>query len=156
MAADTGRLAFAQVLGVPVRQEFGCAGVSRTRTLPGMSAPPAEGARVAWQDVPVAVRTAVERVCGSAVIEAVTQPGGFSPGVAARVRCLDAAPSGPSGWLLHRAVAPAAAAPPADAAGIPGRPGRGCPPLASHARDGCSRVTTAMARCCLGTPPRPS
>lgn len=54
-----------------------------------MSAPPAEGARVAWQDVPEPVRQAVERVCGAPVIEARTQPGGFSPGVAARVRCAD-------------------------------------------------------------------
>src|SRR5579862_7782328 len=54
-----------------------------------MSAAPAEGARVAWQDVPDAVRTAIERVCGAAVTEARTQPGGFSPGVAARVRCAD-------------------------------------------------------------------
>jgi len=46
---------------------------------------------VAWQDVPDAMRTAIERVCGAAVIEARTQPGGFSPGVAARVRCADGA-----------------------------------------------------------------
>jgi hypothetical protein len=56
-----------------------------------VSAPPAEGARVAWQDVPQPVRRAVERVCGAPVIEARTQPGGFSPGVAARVRCADGA-----------------------------------------------------------------
>ena len=56
-----------------------------------MSAPPAEGARVAWQDVPEPVRTAIEGVCGAAVIEARTQPGGFSPGVAARVRCANGA-----------------------------------------------------------------
>jgi aminoglycoside phosphotransferase (APT) family kinase protein len=60
-----------------------------TGTLPGVSAPPAEGARVAWQDVPQPVRGAIERVCGAPVIEARTQPGGFSPGVAARVRCAD-------------------------------------------------------------------
>ena len=54
-----------------------------------MSAPSAEGARVAWQDVPVPVRTAIEEVCGAPVIEAVSQPGGFSPGVAARVRLSD-------------------------------------------------------------------
>ena len=54
-----------------------------------MSAPPAEGARVAWQEVPSPVRGAIERVCGAPVIEAETQPGGFSPGVAARVRCAD-------------------------------------------------------------------
>lgn len=54
-----------------------------------MTAPPAEGARVAWQEVPRPVRAAIERVCGAPVIEAETQPGGFSPGVAARVRCAD-------------------------------------------------------------------
>jgi hypothetical protein len=54
-----------------------------------MSAPPAEGARVAWQEVPPPVRGAIERVCGAPVVEAETQPGGFSPGVAARVRCAD-------------------------------------------------------------------
>ena len=35
------------------------------------------------------MRAAVERTCGSSVVEALTQPGGFSPGVAARVRCAD-------------------------------------------------------------------
>lgn len=54
-----------------------------------MTAPPAEGARVAWQDVPRPVREAIERVCGAPVTEAHTQQGGFSPGVAARVRCAD-------------------------------------------------------------------
>jgi aminoglycoside phosphotransferase (APT) family kinase protein len=54
-----------------------------------VNAPPAEGARIAWQDVPQPVRSAIERVCGSCVVEAQTQPGGFSPGVAARVRCAD-------------------------------------------------------------------
>jgi aminoglycoside phosphotransferase (APT) family kinase protein len=54
-----------------------------------MAYPPAEGARVAWADVPSLVRTAVEEVCGSPVIEARTQRGGFSPGVAARVVCAD-------------------------------------------------------------------
>ncbi|MGH3254965.1 MAG: aminoglycoside phosphotransferase family protein [Streptosporangiaceae bacterium] len=56
-----------------------------------MNAAPAEGARVPWQRVPEAVRTAIEAVCGAAVIETRTQPGGFSPGVAARVRCADGA-----------------------------------------------------------------
>jgi aminoglycoside phosphotransferase (APT) family kinase protein len=54
-----------------------------------MSAPPAQGARVAWQDVPEPARAAIEEACGSAVTEARTQPGGFSPGLAARVRCAD-------------------------------------------------------------------
>jgi aminoglycoside phosphotransferase (APT) family kinase protein len=53
--------------------------------------PPAEGARVDWWDLPQDVREAIERVCGAAVVEASTQPGGFSPGVAARVSCADGA-----------------------------------------------------------------
>ena len=56
-----------------------------------MSAPPAEGARISWQDMPESARSAIERVCGAPVTEARTQPGGFSPGVAARVRCADGA-----------------------------------------------------------------
>jgi aminoglycoside phosphotransferase (APT) family kinase protein len=50
-----------------------------------------QGVRVDWFDVPGEVRAAVEDVCGSAVVEAHTQPGGFSPGAAARVRCQDGA-----------------------------------------------------------------
>jgi len=37
------------------------------------------------------VRAAIEDVCGAGVVEARTQPGGFSPGLAARVRCADGA-----------------------------------------------------------------
>ena len=37
------------------------------------------------------MRREIERVCGAPVVEAQTQPGGFSPGVAARVRCIDGA-----------------------------------------------------------------
>jgi aminoglycoside phosphotransferase (APT) family kinase protein len=54
-----------------------------------MTAPPAEGARVHWADVPEPVRTAIERGCGAAVVQAVTAPGGFSPGLAARLVCAD-------------------------------------------------------------------
>lgn len=54
-----------------------------------MTGPAAEGARVDWRDVPEDVRAGIERVCGAPVIEARTQPGGFSPGVAARVLCAD-------------------------------------------------------------------
>jgi Ser/Thr protein kinase RdoA (MazF antagonist) len=46
---------------------------------------------VAWEAVPARVRSAVEQVCGSPVTGATTQPGGFSPGVAARVVCADGA-----------------------------------------------------------------
>jgi hypothetical protein len=54
-----------------------------------MTGPPAAGVRVAWEDLPAPVRAAIEEICGSAVVEARTQPGGFSPGVAARVVCAD-------------------------------------------------------------------
>jgi aminoglycoside phosphotransferase (APT) family kinase protein len=54
-----------------------------------VTSPPAEGVRVAWEDVPGPVRAAIEEICGSAVVGARTQPGGFSPGVAARVVCAD-------------------------------------------------------------------
>jgi Ser/Thr protein kinase RdoA (MazF antagonist) len=54
-----------------------------------MTTPPAAGVRVAFEAVPARVRSAVEQVCGSPVVEAGTQPGGFSPGVAARVSCAD-------------------------------------------------------------------
>jgi hypothetical protein len=56
-----------------------------------MAAPPAAGIRVAWEDVPASVRSAIEDECGSPVVTARTQPGGFSPGVAARVVCADQA-----------------------------------------------------------------
>src|SRR5215472_41021 len=69
-------------------------------TLPGASTPPAEGARIAWRDVPQDVRGAIERVCGAPVVAAWTQPGGFSPGVAARVRCADG-----TGWFVKAASA---------------------------------------------------
>jgi aminoglycoside phosphotransferase (APT) family kinase protein len=35
------------------------------------------------------VRTEVERACGATVVEATTAPGGFSPGLAARIGCAD-------------------------------------------------------------------
>lgn len=50
------------------------------------TAPPARGVRHAWADLPAAVRRAVEDILGSPVVEARSQSGGFSPGVAARVR----------------------------------------------------------------------
>jgi aminoglycoside phosphotransferase (APT) family kinase protein len=54
-----------------------------------MTGPPAEGSRIDWEDVPEQVRTDIERACGAAVVEARTAPGGFSPGLAARVLCAD-------------------------------------------------------------------
>ncbi len=52
-----------------------------------MTAPPAEGVRVDWESVPAGVRAAIEAICGSPVTAASSQPGGFSPGVAARLAC---------------------------------------------------------------------
>jgi aminoglycoside phosphotransferase (APT) family kinase protein len=48
--------------------------------------PPAVGVRLAWPSVPAGLRHAVEQQLGGRVVEAVTQPGGFSPGVAARLK----------------------------------------------------------------------
>jgi hypothetical protein len=55
----------------------------------GVTVPAAEGIRVAWEELPEAVRAAIEKVCGAPVEAASTQPGGFSPGAAARLRCAD-------------------------------------------------------------------
>lgn len=51
--------------------------------------PPAEGVRVHWEQLPEPVRSAIEKRLGGKVVEAVTQPGGFSPGLAARLRLDD-------------------------------------------------------------------
>ncbi|QNS08214.1 phosphotransferase family protein [Streptomyces xanthii] len=51
--------------------------------------PAAAGVRVDWWAVPSSVRSQVEASLGAAVELAVTQAGGFSPGVAARVRLAD-------------------------------------------------------------------
>lgn len=48
--------------------------------------PPAQGVRIDWLYVPEHVRRAVEAGLGSAITDAITQPTGFTPGVAARVR----------------------------------------------------------------------
>ncbi|WP_203924975.1 phosphotransferase [Rugosimonospora africana] len=47
----------------------------------------ASGVRIGWADLPERVRSAVEGIIGGgAVVEARSQPGGFSPGTADRVR----------------------------------------------------------------------
>jgi aminoglycoside phosphotransferase len=48
--------------------------------------PPAEGRRLPWSRIPAGLRAEVQRQLGGRVAQAVTQPGGFSPGVAARLR----------------------------------------------------------------------
>ncbi len=54
-----------------------------------MTAPPAEGVRVHWGSIPAPVRAGIEAICGSPVVRARSQSGGFSPGVAARLECAD-------------------------------------------------------------------
>jgi hypothetical protein len=54
-----------------------------------MTAPPAQGVRLPYVETPVELRAWVDATLGSPVVTAVTQPGGFSPGVAARLRCAD-------------------------------------------------------------------
>jgi hypothetical protein len=53
------------------------------------SAPPATGRRVEWGAAPAWLREEVEARLGARVAGAVTQAGGFSPGVAARLRLAD-------------------------------------------------------------------
>ena len=65
-----------------------------------MAFPPAEGTRLPWEALPGEVRDAIERELGSRVVRAVTQPGGFSPGVAARLELED------GGRVFVKAVGP--------------------------------------------------
>lgn len=51
--------------------------------------PPAAGVRVHWEELPLGVRRAIEKRVGGPVVESITQSGGFSPGLAARVRTID-------------------------------------------------------------------
>jgi aminoglycoside phosphotransferase (APT) family kinase protein len=51
--------------------------------------PPARGERLAWEALPQAVRSAIEQRLEAPVARADTQPGGFSPGVAARLELID-------------------------------------------------------------------
>lgn len=49
----------------------------------------AQGVRLAWEEVATHVRAELASVLGSEVVAAENQPGGFSPGVAARCRLAD-------------------------------------------------------------------
>lgn len=62
--------------------------------------PPASNVRIPWSDLPAPIRGEVERRLGSTVVAAATQPGGFSPGVAARLRLAD------GGRAFVKAVSP--------------------------------------------------
>jgi len=47
--------------------------------------PAAEGVRVHWEQLPPFIRRQIEERIGERVVRAITQPGGFSPGMAARL-----------------------------------------------------------------------
>jgi len=61
--------------------------IASSSRMAAVTAAAAGGGRVPWEEIPRSVRTAIENVCGARVAEARTQPCGFSPGLAARVRC---------------------------------------------------------------------
>jgi hypothetical protein len=80
------------------------------------------GNRLAWADLPDEVRRVIEDALGSAVTAAASQPGGFSPGLAARLRLADgrrvfakavSAARSPHGVGFHRREADIAARLPA-------------------------------------------
>lgn len=47
------------------------------------------GVRMQWLEIPPEIRAAIEREIGAPVVEAISQTGGFSPGVAARLMLAD-------------------------------------------------------------------
>jgi serine/threonine protein kinase len=81
---------------------------------PQVTAPPASGVRVEWQSLPTPVHDYVAELLGGPVTGSFTQPGGFSPGAAARIRCANgrrafvkavSAAVNPHSPSLHRAEA---------------------------------------------------
>jgi aminoglycoside phosphotransferase len=84
--------------------------------------PPAEGRRLPWQAIPGHLRNRVADLLGAGVLAAQTQPGGFSPGVAARLTLADGRRAfvkavdevNPDSPDIHRSEARIAAALPAD------------------------------------------
>jgi hypothetical protein len=54
-----------------------------------VSFPPARGERLPWERVPSTIRAAIEQRLEARVAHAVTQPGGFSPGLAATLELED-------------------------------------------------------------------
>jgi hypothetical protein len=85
---------------------------------------PATNQRLEWIALPASVRRQIEDRLGSPVVETLTQRGGFSPGVAARLRLRDgrrafvkavSSSPNPDSPTLHRQEARVAAALPASA-----------------------------------------
>jgi hypothetical protein len=56
---------------------------------PNERIPLAQGMRLSWEEVPISVRKSIEEYLGRPVINSVTQFGGFSPGLAARLTLSD-------------------------------------------------------------------
>lgn len=54
-----------------------------------MGFPPAQGERLSWGRLPPEIRAAIEQRLGAPVARAATRPGGFSPGLAARLELED-------------------------------------------------------------------
>ena len=84
--------------------------------------PPAEGERIEWAALPDATRDAIEARLGAPVVAATSQRGGFSPGLASRLRLADGtdvflklvqASVNPSSIDIHRREARIAAVLPA-------------------------------------------
>lgn len=80
---------------------------------------PAYTVRAEWTELPIALRDAIENRLGAAVESATNQNGGFSPGLAARIRCVDGrrafvkavgTPQNPDSPGMHRREAKVAAA----------------------------------------------
>jgi aminoglycoside phosphotransferase (APT) family kinase protein len=89
-----------------------------------MSYQQARGQRIPWEALPASVRDAVETGLGAKVVGATTQPGGMSPGVAARLELADGnrafvkavgSEPNPDSPGMHRREAEVAAALPAEA-----------------------------------------
>jgi aminoglycoside phosphotransferase (APT) family kinase protein len=87
-----------------------------------MAFPPAQGERLPWERLPGEIRAAIEQRLGAPVAWAATRPGGFSPGLAARLELEDGRrvfakavgpePNPDSPEFHRREVAIAAALPP--------------------------------------------
>ncbi|MGH7642769.1 MAG: hypothetical protein ACRENX_07115 [Candidatus Dormibacteria bacterium] len=59
------------------------------RDRPDRSFPAAAGVRIDWLEIPASLRSEMEALLGCPVVDAVSQPGGFLPGAALRLRLAD-------------------------------------------------------------------
>lgn len=111
-------------LTLPCEGRAAAAAAGRGRSTMSIPPPPATGQRLHWEELPPRVRAAIEDRLGGPVVAAITQPGGFSPGVAARLRLADGRRAfvkavgpepNPTSPAIHRREAAIAAALPPDA-----------------------------------------